>query len=83
MPTEVAPLDESLDCSIQKPVPVLSPWSIKHTCGQTRSGGTNFKLAPFFFADLNVIEKTESCQIFSRNPSFSKVSVVWLQYFCW
>ena len=73
---------------------VSSSWSL--TCGQTRSGGTNLNFNLFFNADLNVILKTEKCQRFfsanllsefKSNPrsdhSFSKVSVICLQYFCW
>ena len=73
MPTEVAPLEDSLDCRIQKPIPALFPRSIKHIwcviiVVSDSLSWKKLKLAPFFNADLNVIEKTEVSKICFHKP---------------
>ena len=73
MPTAVTPLEDSLESSLQKPIPALFPRSIKKklcvfiVVSDLWSDSLRWKklkLAPFFNAALNVIEKTEKCQIF-------------------
>ena len=79
MPTAVAPLEDSLDCSLQKPIHALVPRSIKHIwcviivvsdLWSDSLTWNKFKLAPFFNTDLNVIEKTEVSSISFRKHAF-------------
>ena len=91
----------SLDCSLQKPVPAILQRSIKpiwfviivvSDFWSDSLMWNKLTFASFFNVYVNVIEKTEKCQIcFSsqissefnliESSSFTKVSVIWLQYF--